>query len=291
MSSGPAAELRHRRVSLTKIEELGRHLENGISRRTVCVGALSALGLVVAGPALGTEEAVRDAILEDFGIANPVEGDVRIDLPEFTDSGKSVPITVSVPCLMEGLDYPEVVAIYATRNPRPRILKTFFTLACSDATFATRIRLDSFQDIIVVVKMASGEIFQGSRRVNVTYGACEQAVATDQFPPGWAPSIKVSAPDSAPVGSPVPIRTIISHPMENGFRHNPQGLLIPVRIIESFRCYKGNDVVFAVQLEPAVAANPYFNFNLDMTESMDLHFEWIDTSTDVYTDDVTIAAA
>jgi thiosulfate oxidation carrier complex protein SoxZ len=276
---------------LNKIGELHRLCEDGISRRAVCAGALSLFGLAAIGPALATEEAVQAAILEDFGVADPVDGDVLIELPDFTDSGKSVPITVTVPCLMEGLDYPEVVAIYAERNPRPRIAKVYFTPACSEATFATRIRIDSFQNITIVVKMASGEIFKGVRKVNVTYGACEQAVATDQFPPGWAPSIKVSVPDSAAVGEPVPVRTIISHPMENGFRHNPQGLLIPVRIIEQFRCYANDELVFSVKLEPAIAANPYFNFSLDMQAPMQLHFEWVDTSTDVYTDDVAIAAA
>lgn len=281
----------HRRGSLTKTGDLGRQFENGISRRAVCAGALSLLGLAVVGPALATQADVDAAILADFGVAKPVEGDVLIDLPEFTDSGKSVPLTVTVPCLMEGLDYPEMIAIYAPRNPRPRICKVFFTTACSEATFSTRVRLNSFQNITVVVKMASGEIFQGVRKVNVTYGACEQAVATDQFPPGWAPSIKVSAPASAAVGAPVPIRTIISHPMENGFRHNPQGLLIPIRIVEWFRCYDGDDLIFSVKLEPAIAANPYFNFNVVMKDPLQLHFEWIDTSTDVYTDDVAVAAA
>ncbi len=276
---------------MTKNGEPGRRYENGISRRAVCASALALFGLAVIGPSVASEEDVNAAILEDFGVADPADGNVVIDLPEFTDSGKSVPITVSVPSLMEGLDYPEVVALYANRNPRPRIAKVYFTPACSEASFSTRIRLDSFQNITVVVKMASGEIFKAVRKVNVTYGACEQAVATDQFPPGWAPSIKVSAPASAAVGAPVAIRTIISHPMENGFRHNPQGLLIPVRIVEWFRCYEGGEVVFAVKLEPAVAANPYFTFSVDMQDAMQLHFEWIDTSGDVYTDDVAIATA
>lgn len=264
---------------------------SSISRRALCAGALALFGLaIVSSPALATDGEVAAAILEDFGVENPVDGNVVIDLPEFTDSGKSVPMSVTVPCTMEGLDYPEVVAIYAPRNPRPRIAKAYFTPACSEASFSTRVRLDSFQNITVVVKMASGEIFKGVREVKVTYGACEQAVANEQFPPGWTPSIKVSVPKTAAVGEPVAIRTIINHPMETGFRHNQKGLLIPVRIVEWFRCYADDELVFSVKLEPAIAANPYFNFNVVMRDQMDLRFEWVDTSTDVYVDEATVVA-
>jgi thiosulfate oxidation carrier complex protein SoxZ len=98
-------------------------------------------------------------------------------------------------------------------------------------------------------------------------------------------------PETAAVGERVEIRTIISHPMETGFRHNQKGLLIPVRIVEWFRCYAGDEVIFAAKLEPAIAANPYFTFNVAMKQTMQLHFEWVDTSTDVYSDDATVIAA
>ncbi|MCW5719718.1 MAG: thiosulfate oxidation carrier complex protein SoxZ [Devosia sp.] len=262
-----------------------------ISRRALCAGALSLVGLALIRPTFAAQHDVEAAILEDFGVADPVDGNVLIDLPDFTDSGKSVPLGVSIPCTMEGLDYPEVVAIYAERNPRPRIAKVFFTPACGQATFSTRVRIDSFQNITVVVKMASGEIFKGVRKVNVTYGACEQAIAYEQFPPGWSPSIKVSTPKLVTAGEQIDIRTIINHPMETGLRHNQNGLLIPVRIIEWFRCYAGDDLIFSAKLEPAIAANPYFTFNMVIKETTELHFEWVDTSSDVYTADAFVVAA
>ena len=264
---------------------------NLLSRRQLCVGALSLAGMALVTPAFATEEAVLAAILEDFGRADPPEGDVLIDMPEFTDSGKSVPLTVSIPCTMQGRDYPEMVAIYAARNPRPRIARVYFTPGCKDATFSTRVRLDSFQEVTVVVRMATGVMFKAVRNVNVTYGACEQAIANEQFPPGWKPTLKVSVPDAAAVGDAVPVRTIINHPMENGFRHNQQGLLIPVRIVEWFKCYAGEEVIFSVKLEPAIAANPYFTFNVAMTDPLDLRFEWVDTSTDVYEATASVAVA
>lgn len=260
----------------------------GVSRRGFCAGTAS-LATVLPGPGLAWETDVRAAIADDFGVADLPDGDVRIDMPDFSDSGRSVPLSVTVPCSMTGLDYPEVVAVYAERNPRPRILKVYFSTASSEATFSTRVRIDAYQDITVVVKMASGEVFKGVRKVDVTYGACEDAIASDQFPPGWSPRIRLSVPDAAEAGEAVEIRTIIGHPMETGFRHNAQGLIIPVRIAEWFRCFANGDQVFAAKLEPAISANPYFAFFLKVDETTRLRFEWVDTNSDHYSDVATIA--
>lgn len=238
--------------------------------------------------AVASEQEVQDAIAEDFGVGQIPDGDVRIDMPEYSDSGKSVPLSINVPSTMVGEDYPEMVGIYADGNPRPRIATVYFTTLCSKPVFSTRVRIDSFQDITVVVRMANGEVFKATKRVDVTYGACEDAVANDQFPPGWAPRIRLAAPETAEAGESVEIRTIISHPMETGFRRSSRGLLIPVRIAESFKCYLNDEVAFSVKLEPAISANPYFAFNLGIEETSHLRFEWVDTTSEVYSKDTTI---
>ena len=260
-----------------------------LTRRSLCLGAISLAALAAASPALATEDQVRAAIAEDFGLVPDLaalsDGGIRIELPEFSDSGKSVPLTVTIPATMEGQDYPELVAVYAARNPRPRVCRVSFTPACAEASFSTRIRIDSYQDIVIMVRMASGMIFRAVRKVDVTYGACEEPIAYDQFPPGWKPNIRVSVPESVAPEAAAEIRTIIGHPMETGFRHDVHGLLIPVRIAETFRCMVNGETAFSVQLEPAVAANPYFAFKLRGEKSSELRFEWVDTSGEVYSAD------
>lgn len=262
-----------------------------ITRRLVCAGAACALATGLAGPGLAADEDVRAAIAADFGTADLPEGDVVIDMPDFSDSGRSVPLTVTVPCSMQGLDYPETIAVYAARNPRPRIVSVHFTPACAEATFSTRVRIDSYQDITIVVKMASGEVFRRVRKVDVTYGACEDAIANDQFPPGWSPRIRLAVPKIVTAGAAAEIRTIIGHPMETGLRHNAQGLLIPVRIAETFRCLAEDQTVFSARLEPAISANPYFAFSLRIARTTRLRFEWVDTTSDIYADEATIIVA
>jgi sulfur-oxidizing protein SoxY len=262
-----------------------------ISRRGLCVGAASLLAVGCPTLARASEEGVRAAIAEDFGSSDIAFGDVQIDMPDFSDSGKAVPLSVTVPCSMQGLDFPETVAVYADKNPRPRIARVHFTPLCGEAKFSTRVRIDSYQDITVVARMASGQIFKAVRKVDVTYGACEEPIANEQFPPGWSPRIRLSVPGVARAGEAVDIRTIIGHPMETGFRRNARGLLIPVRIAEWFRCTLNDALAFSVKLEPAISANPYFAFSLVIQRTSRLRFEWVDTTSEIYSEEATIIVA
>ena len=249
-----------------------------LSRRALLAAGLASCAL----PLRADEAEMLAAIDEDFGAAALKSGKIEITMPEFSDSGASVPMDTYVPCQMTPEDYPRVVRIYAPRNPRPRVVALYFTPACGEARMSTRVRLDAFQEVVAIAEMSDGETFKAVRRVNVTYGACEDAVANDQFPPGWAPNMRVALPDKVARDEVFTVRTIINHPMETGLRHDKTGLLVPVRIAERFRCLVDGTEAFGVKLEPAVAANPYIAFRLRLSESASLAFEWMDTNGDVY---------
>jgi sulfur-oxidizing protein SoxZ len=87
---------------------------------------------------------------------------------------------------------------------------------------------------------------------------------------------RIRVPENARRGEAVEIRAMIMHPMENGFNFDTQGTEIPVHIITDFVCrYLDKDVIH-VQLEPGLAANPYFSFYLEAKESGEVRFEWTD---------------
>jgi sulfur-oxidizing protein SoxZ len=89
------------------------------------------------------------------------------------------------------------------------------------------------------------------------------------------PRIRLSANVIAP-GEIIEVRTLVSHPMETGQRRDAQGALIPRHIINTFRCTFEGETVFACDLEPAISANPYFQFSVAPIRSGTLNFTWID---------------
>jgi sulfur-oxidizing protein SoxZ len=75
-------------------------------------------------------------------------------------------------------------------------------------------------------------------------------------------------------GDVIEIKTLISHEMETGFRHTSTGAAIPRDIITTFVATYNGEEIFAAQLFPAIAANPFITFYTVARESGVLEFRW-----------------
>ena len=87
-------------------------------------------------------------------------------------------------------------------------------------------------------------------------------------------SALINVPARAKRGEVIEIKTLISHPMETGFRRTQIGALIPRDIIRGFVCTYNGSEVFRAELHPAIAANPFIVFSTVATESGTLVFHW-----------------
>ena len=84
----------------------------------------------------------------------------------------------------------------------------------------------------------------------------------------------INVPKTAKRGDIIEIKTLISHVMETGFRHNNTGEVIPRDIITRFVCTYNGEQIFGADLFPAVAANPFITFFTIATQSGTIGFEW-----------------
>ncbi len=86
--------------------------------------------------------------------------------------------------------------------------------------------------------------------------------------------VLINLPKRAKRGAVIEIKTLISHVMEPGFRHNETGVLIPRNIITDFICTYNGEEIFRADLSPAVAANPFITFHTVAAESGTIAFRW-----------------
>ncbi len=84
----------------------------------------------------------------------------------------------------------------------------------------------------------------------------------------------INVPPKARRGQVIEIKTLISHIMETGFRHDNVGKAIPRDIITSFVARYNGEEIFRADLFPAIAANPFVSFHTVATESGTIDFEW-----------------
>lgn len=103
---------------------------------------------------------------------------------------------------------------------------------------------------------------------------------------------RVKVPKTAVVGEVITIKTLISHPMESGQRKNKKtGDLYPRKIINKFAVSFEGEPVFSANIEPAVSANPYFQFSMKVPGPGTMRFEWTDDDGTVYDLEKKIAVA
>ncbi len=87
---------------------------------------------------------------------------------------------------------------------------------------------------------------------------------------------RLRVPATARKGEAIEVKTLISHPMENGRRKDAAGKIIPRLIVNTLAVAYNDKPVMTVKLEPAIAANPYLSFFVRVEESGTLKFTWTD---------------
>jgi sulfur-oxidizing protein SoxZ len=87
-------------------------------------------------------------------------------------------------------------------------------------------------------------------------------------------TVLVNAPKTARRGSVIEIKALILHPMETGFRPGPNGRIIPRNIIERFTATWNGTEIFAMEMSPAIAANPFVSFYAVAEESGTVGLRW-----------------
>ncbi|MEO1078286.1 MAG: thiosulfate oxidation carrier complex protein SoxZ [Pseudomonadota bacterium] len=87
---------------------------------------------------------------------------------------------------------------------------------------------------------------------------------------------RISVPATATRGEVITVKTLVSHPMETGFRRDALGAQIPRNILTEFECLLDDESVFRANFHPAVSANPFLSFRLRAERSGTLTFRWRD---------------
>ena len=97
------------------------------------------------------------------------------------------------------------------------------------------------------------------------------------------PKPRVKVPKKADQGEIITIKTLISHSMETGLRKDRKtGEKIPRQIINKFVAKFNGEEVFSVDIDPAISANPYFQFSMKAEESGEFEFLWMDDNGETY---------
>ena len=146
-----------------------------LTRRDALNLGAAAVAASIAGesvPALAAPKDAETEIAKFTGGKTAEKGKITIDLPEIAENGNTVPLAITVDSPMTADNYVSDILVLADGNPRPGIAAFHFTPLAERAEAATRIRLATTQNIIVVAKTNRGQFFTEQKQVKVTIGGC-----------------------------------------------------------------------------------------------------------------------
>jgi sulfur-oxidizing protein SoxZ len=102
---------------------------------------------------------------------------------------------------------------------------------------------------------------------------------------------RLRVPATAKKGEVIEIKTLVTHPMENGQRKDADGKIVPRLIVNSLKVTYNDKPVVNMKLEPAIAANPFLSFFVRVEESGTLKFTWADDTDQSWTAESKIEVA
>jgi sulfur-oxidizing protein SoxY len=129
--------------------------------------------LPVAATAAAAQEADM-AVAERAILAGrtPIDTGIAFEMPPLSENGNSVDVAVRVDSPMTAENHVRAIHILSEKNPVPRVVTFTLTPRAGRAEVATRIRLATSQQIIVLAETSAGVVHRAAREVIVVLGAC-----------------------------------------------------------------------------------------------------------------------
>ena len=100
--------------------------------------------------------------------------------------------------------------------------------------------------------------------------------------------VRTAVPATVRRGEVFELKTLIAHPMDNGFMFSRDGERIPRHIIHRFEARYNGALIFRADWHEAVATNPFISFHAVAEESGRIEFRWYDDDGAVYTESAQI---
>lgn len=143
-----------------------------ITRREAFIGAALSVNLTGLSVLAQSRNDSADLIQKFTGGIKPIEGKIKLDVPEIAENGNTVPVTVSVDSPMTVASHVKEIFVLADANPRGGVATFKFMPDVSVAEANIRVRLAETQNVIAVAKMSDGTYIMAAKQVKVTIGGC-----------------------------------------------------------------------------------------------------------------------
>ncbi len=100
--------------------------------------------------------------------------------------------------------------------------------------------------------------------------------------------IRIKLPTSIKKDEVIPVKALITHPMETGMRKDKAGKPIPEHFINDVKVYYGNDLVTSMEWTIAVSADPFMTFYVKADKAAPLKIVYKDNKGGIFENTIQI---
>ena len=205
---------------------------------------------------------------------------VQLIVPLRAAYGASVPIKIVSKLPQTPALYVKRLYLLVDKNPSPVAAVLDLTPEIGQADFETRLRVDEYSHVRVVVELSNGELHSDSRFVK-TSGGCSAPPNRDQLHLIGRTAFKL--PDGVKFDAPTTADVTVVHPNDTGFELNQVTVMyIPPHFVRSIKVSYAAKKVFDAEIDFSVSENPTWRFNFvphgpgelkaEVEDSKDGHF-------------------
>ncbi len=263
------------------------------------LGALL-LGLMLASPAMSqtppSEETWNSIKGDIFGDRTILAGDdlLAMDAPMRAEDAAVVPITVRALKPQAGETAIKAITLVIDENPAPLAASVSFGPAAANASFSTRLRVNSYSYIRAVAEMNDGSLRMIKKFVKAS-GGCSAPALKDadksvaemgqlrlrQFAQGDAEAKDYAlAPND---GGAAEAQIMIRHPNYSGLQMDQLTMLyIPAHYVREIALKRGDALVMKMEGGISLSENPSFRFTFRKDGSGELSVRAEDTQKKVF---------
>ena len=214
---------------------------------------------------------------------------VQLTAPLRAAYGASVPVKVVSKLAQSPSLYVRRVHIVVDKNPSPIAAVLDLTTEMGQADFETRLRVDEYCHVRVVIELSNGELHTDSRFVK-TSGGCSAPPNRDALHLLGKTMFKL--PAGVAMNAPTAADVTVIHPNDTGFElNNVTVMFIPPHFVRSIKVSYAGKKIFDADLDFSLSENPTLRFNFVPHGPGELRAEATDSKDAQFVGTLAVAAA
>lgn len=249
--------------------------------RRACAAALIAMAAAATlQPALAADNwsRIRPGLFQDRAIGTDAAQMVELVTPARAQDAAVVPITIRTRMRQRPDRYISKLYLVIDKNPAPLAAVFSMTPDLGRADIETRVRIEEYTDVRVIVEMNDGGLHMSSNYVKASGGCSAPAGKDPAEAAAGIGRMKLAVEQSGTLDQPQQVQLMIRHPNFSGLAMDQvTRLYTPPHFVRHLEVAYNGKRILSAETDISISENPNFRFYFVPREEGTLTVEAVDS--------------